>query len=219
VQQTAAHDSPASRTLLWDLQQGDLLASMWAALPSLGGSMNNYLEPTGLPIDSFERPRLAFPTTARLLIVGQVPGDLATARAALRSNGYHFTAGRPGTWLGGRVQHQLVQLRALPAGDAKQAVRVMVGAVRGAWRSGNTQDLCWWSYPTLLAPLTAQAGSCRAGVEGVLRTHNHPPSGAIQSVDALPSGDISVQIAGQAVPWLFSRAGGEWLLVSGVPWL
>jgi hypothetical protein len=216
---TAAHDSPASRTLMWDLQQGDVLASMWGALPSLGGSMNNYLEPTGLPLDSFERSRLAFPTTARLFVVGQVPGDLATARGDLRAAGYHFTAGRPGTWLGGLVQHQLLQLRALPAGDAQQAVRVMVGSIRRAWRNGDTQDLCWWTYPTLETTVDARgAGSCKVGMRNVLRG-KRPPSGAIQSIHNVAGGDISVKIAGLAYPWVFSRAGGEWLLVSGAPWL
>jgi hypothetical protein len=219
VRDTAAHDSPASRTLMWDLQQGDLLASMWAALPSLGGSMNNYLEPTGLPLDSFERERLAFPTTARLLVVGQVPGDLATARADLRQAGYHFSAGRPGTWLGGKVQHQLLQLRALPAGDAQQAVRLMVRSIRRAWRNGDAQDLCQWTYPTSETTVDARgSGSCKVGMRKVLHGKN-PPAGAIQSVHNAAGGDISVNIAGLPYPWVFSRAGGEWLLVSGAPWL
>lgn len=219
ARETAARDSPASRTLVWDLQQGDLLASFWGALPSLGGSMNNYLKPTGLPLDSFERERLAFPTTARLFVVGQVPGDLATARADLRNAGYRFTAAKPGTWLGGRVQHQMLQLRTLPAGNAEQSVRLMVRSIRRAWRDGDAQDLCWWTYPTLETTVDARGGgSCRMGMRSSLRGHN-PPSGAIQSIHKVAGGDISVNIAGLAAPWVFSRAGGEWLLVSGVPWL
>ncbi len=217
--EVAAHDTPASRTLLWDLRQGDLLSSMWAALPSLGGSMSNYMEPTGLPLDTFERERLSNPTTARLLVVGEQPGSLIGARSALRQAGYHFTAGPAGTWVGGRVQHQMLTLRSLPAGGAEQAVRVTVRAVRRAWRIDRGQDLCYWTYPTLTATLTATGhGSCAVGMRAALRGHR-PPSGAITSIRRLATGNIEVTFTGASTPWLFARAGGEWLVISGVPWL
>jgi hypothetical protein len=220
VRDVAAQDTPASRTLIWFPQQNDLLSSTWATLPSLGGTMSDYLLATSLAkLNPIERDRLAFPTTSRLLVVGQSPGSLERARATLHRAGYPFAAGPAGTWVGGRVQHQLLTLRNLPAGDADQAVRLMVGAIRHAWRAGNASHLCLWTYPSLLGAVQAQGGgNCEAGMQKVLRAHSAPP-GAIRAIADVPNGDISVTIAGVSTPWLFSRAVGDWLLVAGVPWI
>jgi hypothetical protein len=217
VQAVDAQDTLASRTLVWFPNDTDLLASTWALFPSIGGSLEYYLTSTPLTqLTPFEKQRLGYPTTARVLVLSQAAGGLAQARATLRREGYKFRAQPVGVWGGGRLHHQLLQLRKLPPGGSRQAVRLAVSAILSAWRDHNGQRLCWIIHPAIAQALATHGRTCATGMRRALRG-TATPSGPIRSISI--SEDVAhVVLAGSARQLVLDHAQGEWLLVSGGPW-
>jgi hypothetical protein len=219
VRDIADQDTPASRTLVWYPSPTGLLSTIWSTLPLVGGSLNAYDQTTPLSqLTDYERGRLAYPTTARVLVVSQDPADLERARSTLRRAGYRFAALGAGTWVDGRVHHQLLRLRSPAPGDTLRAVRMASAAILEAWRRKNAQQLCWLSVPTLNVSFQAQSGSCAKGLAAPLDATGGP-GGGVGAINV--NGDTAtVTIAGTRRRMVLERVQSEWLEAAGdVPWV
>jgi hypothetical protein len=212
----AGRDTPASRTLVWFPTSQGVFAGTWSNFPSRGGSLNDYLSPAPLTqLTPTALSRLAEPTTARVLVLTGQPSGLVQAKATLRRAGYTVHAGAPGTWDG--VSHQLLQIRALPAGDNVQAVRVMTEGLLRDWRGRQAQDLCDLTYPPLAAVIADVHQTCPAGVRAALRADPRPPTGIVSI--SVSRDTARVRLADDPTPLVYDRAFSEWGVFSGAPWI
>jgi hypothetical protein len=219
VRDIAAQDTPASRTLVWYPAATGLLGAIWSILPNVGGSVNAYDRATPLSqLTEYEAARLAYPTTARILVLSQNPPELEQAQATLRRRGYVVRAQPPGAWVDGRLQHQMLQLRELPAGGLRRAVRMSATSILDAWTRRDATAACQLSVPSLVLSLTAQDGTCPRGVRQKLLAT--PPPGRQIGAIKIVRDTAWVTIAGTHSRMILKQVQSEWLVAAGaVPWV
>lgn len=107
-----AEDRPAARVLLWSTMRDVAGAISWAALPHVGGGIQDVERPVALPrLTDAEVALLRAPTTRAVLVLADERSAVDGALPALRRRGLRARALRAGTWGGGRVSYELVALR------------------------------------------------------------------------------------------------------------
>ena len=206
-------DTPNARRLVWYPAATGLLRDVWVTLPHVGSSVNPYDTPEpDMSISEYGGARLQYPTTASVVVYVENPTDLAFARRNLHRRGIDFQAEPPRSWAGGRVQAQVLRLRSRPAGGNYASVRTSAQAYLDAANAQDPDRACRLIHLHVALALTAQHGSCPAGVAGALRTErlgNHPATISIERDTA----HVTVAETGRVL--VFRRFQSQWQLAGG----
>ncbi len=110
VRLIASRDRPQSRVLLWDDLYG-LSAVSWADLPHQEGGIENVEAPVPLnELQPGEAELLLYPTTKRVLVLGQSDSETRSTLPEMRKLGLHPTVEQSGSWAGGALHYALVEV-------------------------------------------------------------------------------------------------------------